>query len=50
MYMYHQQQNKWHPQRFLRAHLKLSSILAVPNLLANNNITRSYNVQVKNRV
>ena len=47
--IYHQQQNKWYPQRCLLAHiffswikiiiLKLHSISAVANLLAHNNIT-----------
>ena len=49
-FMYHQQQNKCYPsQRFLLAHFgisKLHSILVVPNLLAHNNITISYYVQV----
>ena len=31
--MYHQQQNKWYPQRRLLAHFEVYSILAVANLL-----------------
>ena len=47
--MYHQQQNKWNHQRYLTIYLpisKLHSILALPNLLAHNNITISYYGQV----
>ena len=43
---YHRRQNKLYPQLFLLAHLKLHSILAVPNLLGYNNIPISYYVQV----
>ena len=45
-FTYHQQQNKWYPQRFYVPISKLDSILAIPNLLVHNNLTKSYDVQV----
>ena len=44
--MYHQHQNKWYPKSFYLSISKLDSILAVPNLLAHNNITISCHWQV----
>ena len=45
--LYHQQQNKWYPQMFLLAHFEdIHSILAVANLLAHNNITVIYYMQL----
>ena len=42
---YHQQQNKWYPKGFYLL-ISIHTILAVANLLAHNNITISYYVQV----
>ena len=43
--MYHQQQNKWYPQRCLLAHFEaIHYILVTANLLAHNNVTLSYYV------
>ena len=44
--MYHQQQNKWYPKCVYLPIAKLHFILEVPDLLAHNNITISYYVQV----
>ena len=44
--MYIQQQNKWYPKGAYLPISKVHSILAVANLLAHNNMTISYYVQV----
>ena len=44
--MYHENQNKWFPKRVSLPISKLHSILAIPNLLAHNNVTISYYGQV----
>ena len=46
MKKYHQQQNKWNLQMFFLPIAKLHFSLAMANLLAHNNLTISYYVQV----
>ena len=39
--VYHQQQNKWYPQKCLLAHFEaIRTILTIVNLLAHNNISQ----------
>ena len=45
-FMYHQRQNKCTPKNVYLLILKLHSILAVANLLADNNLLLCYYVQV----
>ena len=44
--LFHQQQNKWYTQMYLLAHLEDTLYFTVANLLAHNNITISYYMQV----
>ena len=46
LYMYNQQQNKWYPQRCLLAHFKATLYFNVANVLAHNNVSICYYVQV----